>query len=173
MRNLVLIGFMGCGKTTLGRLCAAHLGYTFRDIDHIIEAEAGCSVAELFARVGESQFRQKEREVIADLCVTSGLVIATGGGAVLDPLNRENLRRNGLVVLLHASPDLILRRVGNARTRPLLANAPDPRARIEELLEQRLPLYRAAAHCQVDTNGRSSRDVVQQIMMLYELTIDI
>ncbi len=168
-KNLVLIGFMGTGKSTLGRLCAAQLGYAFCDSDSEIEARTGCTVAELFAYEGEVQFRQRERDVIADLAATPGLVIATGGGAILDPQNAARLRATGLVVLLTASPEVILRRTGNGRSRPLLANAPDVRARIKELLAQRLPRYRAVAHCHVDTGIAPTRDIVPQIIMLYQL----
>ena len=168
-RNLVLIGFMGTGKSTLGRLCAAELGYSFCDSDHILEARAGCSIAELFEREGEAAFRERERQVIAELAATSGLVIATGGGAVLDGGNAARLRETGLLVLLTASPDAILKRVGRSRTRPLLANAPSPRARVEELLAERMPVYRRAAHCQVETGSRPPRAVAQQIVMLYQL----
>ena len=168
-RNLVLIGFMGTGKTTLARLCAAELGYAWRDSDRVIEAQACCPIAELFAREGEANFRARERAVIAELASTPALVISTGGGAVLDTQNAATLRQTGFVVLLTASPDTILRRVGNARSRPLLASAPDTRARIEELLAQRQPAYRAAAHCQVHTDTRPQRELAQQIVMLYQL----
>ena len=169
-RNLVLIGFMGTGKSTLGRLCAAELGYGFCDSDHVLEAREGCTIAELFAHEGEARFREREREVIAELAATPNLVIATGGGAVLDTSNAARLRQTGLVVLLTAPPDVILKRVGRSRTRPLLANAPSPRARVEELLTERMPVYRQVAHCHVDTGSRPARDVVQQIVMLYQLT---
>src|SRR5947207_704151 len=124
-RNLALIGFMGTGKTTVGRLCAAQLGYDFYDSDTVIEARAGCSIARFFAEHGEAAFRQREREVIAELAAMPGRVIAAGGGAALDPDNMGCLRATGLVVLLTASPEAILSRVGNAQTRPLLAGAPD------------------------------------------------
>jgi shikimate kinase len=169
-RNLVLIGFMGTGKSTLGRLCAAELGYGFCDSDHVLEARAGCSIADLFARDGEAQFREREREVIQELAAAANLVIATGGGAVMDTGNAARLRENGLVVLLTAPPDVILKRVGRSRTRPLLANAPAPHTRVEELLTERMPVYRRVAHCQVETGSRHPRDIAQQIVMLYQLT---
>ena len=108
--------------------------------------------------------------MIAELAATPDLVIATGGGAVLDRDNAARLRETGLLVLLTASPDVILKRVGRSRTRPLLANAPVPRARVEELLAERLPVYRRAAHCHVETGNRPPRVVAQQIVMLYQLT---
>ena len=133
-RNLVLIGFMGTGKTTIGRLCAERLGYRFRDSDTEIESRIGCSIAQYFSQKGEAAFREIEREVIAELAEESDQVISTGGGVVLDPENAMRLREGGWVVLLQATPDAILARVGDTRSRPLLANAADPLARIEELL---------------------------------------
>lgn len=169
-RNLVLVGFMGTGKSTQGRCCAARLNYAYCDTDRVIEGRIGCTIPEFFAAQGEAVFRKIEREVIADLAASQGLVIATGGGAVLDPLNVQALRRNGFVVLLTASPRTILRRVGNGRTRPLLADAPDPLARIQEMLAQREPHYRRAAHCRVDTSGRPARAVTDNILSLFEMT---
>lgn len=161
---------MGTGKTTLGRMCAAQLGYTFCDSDHVIEARVGCAVSEIFAREGEARFRERERDVIADLAATPELVIATGGGVVLDPQNVAALRETGHLIFLTATTEVILRRVGNFRSRPLLASAPDPRAYIEAMMAQRLPHYRNAAHCQVDTSGRHVRDIVAEIVMLHRLT---
>jgi shikimate kinase len=172
-RNLVLIGFMGTGKSTVGRQCAARRKVRFCDSDHEIERRAGCSIAQLFATQGEIAFRQLEREVIADLAHPRGMVLATGGGVPLDPRNAACLRAGGLVVLLKAAPEVILRRIGHAHSRPLLAQAPDPRARIMELLAEREEAYRAAAHCCVDTTGRSTADVVTSILMLYEATAPI
>jgi shikimate kinase len=162
--NLVLIGFMGTGKSTIGRLCAARLGYTFQDSDSLIEVRAGGPVARVFAEQGEQAFRQMERDVIAKLSTTPGLVIATGGGAILDPQNVANLRAQGRIILLLAAPEALLKRVGDTRTRPLLASAPDPRARIEALLAERTPHYERAAHHRVDTTDRAPRDIASEIV---------
>jgi shikimate kinase len=169
-RNLVLIGFMGTGKSTVGRQCAARRGLRLYDSDHEIERRAGCSIAQFFASRGEAAFRQLEREVIADLARPRGVVISTGGGVPLDPGNVACLRAGGMVILLKAMPETILRRIGNAQSRPLLAQAADPRARIAELLAERDSAYRSAAHCCVDTTGRTTAEVVSSILMLYDAT---
>jgi shikimate kinase len=169
-RNLVLIGFMGVGKSTIGRFCAAYLGMEFRDSDAVIEARAGMPVAELFTTHGEARFRQLEREVVAELAASRGLVIATGGGVPLNPENTARLRAGGLVVLLRAAPETLVARLTRGTPRPLLANCTDPRARIEEMLAERAACYRAAAHCQVDGTGRSARQVARSVIALYEMT---
>jgi shikimate kinase len=166
-RNLVLIGFMGTGKSTIGRICAARLGFAFRDSDRVIEQRTGCSIPELFAAKGEAAFRQLEREVIAELATMPDLVIATGGGAPLEPENAARLRDGGTVVLLTATPDVILKRVGNARSRPILAAAPDPRRRILELLEERAARYAQVAHHRVDTTDRPPKAVAAEIIALF------
>jgi shikimate kinase len=158
---------MGTGKSTIGRMCAARLGYAFRDSDRVIEQRAGCTIPELFAEKGEAVFRQMEREVIAEMAATPELVIATGGGAPLDPENAARLRDGGTVVLLTATPEVILKRVGNARSRPMLAAAPDPRRRILELLDERAPRYEQIAHHRVDTTDRSPKAVAAEIIALF------
>jgi shikimate kinase len=166
-RNLVLIGFMGTGKSAIGRRCARRLGYTFRDSDTAIVQRVGCSIPQLFAEQGEAAFRELEREVIAELAATPGLVIATGGGAAMNEENVAALRATGLVILLTASPEVLLRRVGNAQNRPLLASAPDPKARIVELLAARAPFYDRAAHHRVDTSFLSPDEVTEAIVCLF------
>lgn len=163
-RNLVLIGFMGTGKTTVGKLCARELDYTFCDSDAKIVRRVGKSIPEIFADEGEEAFRQYEREAIADLATQERLVVATGGGAVLDPVNAEVLRETGTVVLLTAAPFVVLRRVGDARTRPLIAFCADPKARVIALLRERRPLYERAAHFQVDTTYSSKGTVAAEIV---------
>jgi shikimate kinase len=155
---------MATGKSTLGRLCAARLGYAFRDSDAVIEAAVGSSIPSFFAEQGEAAFRQKEREVIAELAAKSGQVIATGGGVVLDAANVTNLRATGRVLLLVASPETILQRVGDAQSRPLLATAPDPLAHIESLLAERFPHYARAAHHQIEIADRAPYALVDEIV---------
>lgn len=168
--NLILIGFMGTGKTTLGKLCAERLNYAFHDSDAVIEERAGCSIAELFTREGEARFRQREREAIAHLAARSHQVIATGGGAILAPENAAALRAGGRVVLLHASPEAILNRVGDASTRPLLAGASDPHARIAALLQERAERYAQAAHHQIQTTHRAPEEIAEEIVAWFETT---
>jgi len=170
-RNLVLIGFMGSGKSTIGRICAARMRSRFIDSDHEIERRTDCSIAELFEGEGEAAFRVREREMITELSGMDSVVIATGGGAILDPVNAANLRAGGFVVLLHAEPDIILRRVGNGRTRPLVAAAHDPQAFILDLMALRMPHYRAAAHCQVETTDKPPQTVAAEVLRLYQATL--
>src|SRR5690242_1104336 len=142
MKNLVLIGFMGSGKSTVGRICADRLGYDYVDSDADIEKRAGCSITQLFASQGEAAFRALERQALAELSARPDVVLATGGGAVLDAENVSTLRANSRIVLLTATPECILERVRDAVTRPLLADAADPLKRIRELLAQREVAYR-------------------------------
>ncbi|MBN2007071.1 MAG: shikimate kinase, partial [Anaerolineae bacterium] len=130
--NLILTGFMGTGKTTIGRAAAQRLGCTFVDMDDVIVACAGKPIPRIFAEDGEPAFRALEAAVCAELSAQDGLVVATGGGALLTPANRAAMQRSGVVICLDASPDEILRRVGGNDDRPLL-NVPDPAARIAEL----------------------------------------
>lgn len=150
-RSLVLIGLMGAGKTCVGRRLAKRLGLSFVDADEEIASAAGCSIPEIFARFGESSFREGERKVIARL-LESGppLVLATGGGAFMDPETRARIREGGISLWLRADLDLLVRRTSNGRRdRPLLDND-DPRATLEKLMQLRYPVY-AEADLTVDT----------------------
>jgi shikimate kinase len=153
-QNLYLIGLMGAGKTTIGRLLARHFGRPFFDSDHEIEARTGVKVPVIFEIEGEAGFRQRESQVIAELTQRSGIVLATGGGAVLDPANRAALRSTGYVIYLRAQPPDLWQRTQQDRNRPLLRTA-DPEARLRQLHEDRDPLYRETAHLIMDT-GRQS-----------------
>jgi shikimate kinase len=161
--NVFLIGPMGAGKTTIGRQLAQQLGLEFIDSDHEVERRAGADIPWIFDIEGEAGFRRRERAVIQDLCQRRGLVLATGGGAVLDADNRLELAQNGLVVFLSASADRIFHRTSKNQTRPLL-RADDPRARIEQLLSEREPLYREIADVVVDTDHRGVRGTVNFIL---------
>lgn len=165
--SVALIGFMGTGKTTVGKRLARRLGYQFVDSDAEIERRAGASIRTIFQEQGEQAFRDLESETIAALAAQPDQVISTGGGAVLHAHNADLLHANCLVVWLTASPGVILKRVGNAETRPLLADAADPLARIRQLLEARSHLYEAAAHLRVDTTDRKPEAIVEEIMRLY------
>jgi len=162
--NIVLVGFMGTGKTCVGRRLAARLDLRFVDMDLLLEERAGKPIARIFAEDGEPRFRALERALAGELATRSGLVIATGGGVVLDPDNVRDFSRTGLVVCLRATPETILRRVASETHRPLLAGG-DRLAKIAALLESRRHLYDAIPH-QVDTTECSVAEVAERIVAL-------
>ena len=154
MKNIVLSGFMGTGKSVVGRCLARLTGSSFLDLDEVIEGEAGLTVPAIFASMGEARFREMEANVVKRLCAGEfgdGLVVSTGGGAAVDPALRAALKSWGVLVCLTASVDEILRRVGRREGRPLL-NGPDPRGRVERLLEERKASY-SDCHLELDTTA--------------------
>lgn len=170
--RVILTGFMGAGKTEVGRRLGRALGWRFVDTDVVIESAAGRSVAAIFAGEGEAGFRAREHEAVAQACGLAEAVIAVGGGALLAPENRRLLLAAGPVVCLRATPREILRRVGEARDRPLLngdgtATEAERLARIESLLSARAPLYALATHA-VDTDGRTPDQVVAAVRAIVE-----
>ncbi len=163
MQNVFLVGLMGAGKTTIGRILARKLGKRFIDSDHEIEARTGASIPWIFEIEGEESFRRREAEVIRDLCAEEGVVLATGGGAVLNAETRASLKARGTVIYLRANVNSIMVRVSHDKNRPLLQTA-DPRRRIEELMAQREPLYREIAELVIDTGRPNVQSMVQTIL---------
>lgn len=161
--SLFLTGPMGAGKSTIGRQLAKQLGMPFYDSDHEIESRTGVDIPLIFELEGEAGFRKREVAIIDELTGLPDIVLATGGGAILDPQNREHLKSRGRVIYLHATVDQQLRRTRKDRNRPLLQTG-NPRAKLEELLEIRDPLYRETAGLIVETDGMRVRDVVKKIM---------
>jgi shikimate kinase len=153
---------MGSGKTAVGRQLAERLGLPFADSDAEIEARTGVDIAYIFEREGEAGFRIRERDMIDELTKTAGIVLATGGGAILLPENRERLSTRGTVVFLDATIDQQLQRTRRGRHRPLLATD-DPRAKLEELMNVREPLYRSIAAITITTGGRRLSSVASEI----------
>ncbi|SFM63984.1 shikimate kinase [Ectothiorhodospira mobilis] len=164
--NIVLVGPMGAGKSTVGRHLAARLQMPFVDSDRELESRTGVDIPTIFEYEGEEGFRRREAAVLEDLCARCGIVLATGGGAVMRPENREQLQRCGLVVYLRTPVTLQLKRTARDRNRPLLQTE-DPRARLEALLEVRDPLYREVAHLIVDTDREHLRSTVRLIARQY------
>lgn len=158
----------GSGKTTVGRQLARRLGVPFHDSDHVIEHRLGCSIREFFAREGEAAFRDVEEAVLRDLADGPTAVVATGGGAVVRESTRQALREGGKVIYLRSSPEELYRRVRHDTARPLLQVA-DPLARLRALHAERDPLYREAAHFQIETGRPSVPTLVNMIVMQLEL----
>lgn len=158
---------MGAGKTTVGRALAKKLNKRFIDSDHEIEVRTGASIPLIFEIEGEASFRQRESEVIRDLTAQSDIVLATGGGAILKPENRQYLKSRGIVVYLHASVNNILQRTSNDKNRPLLQTA-DPRARIEQLAREREPYYLEIADFIIETGRPNVQSLVQMIIAQLE-----
>ncbi|MCG6951043.1 MAG: shikimate kinase [Betaproteobacteria bacterium] len=154
--NIFLIGMMGAGKTTAGRLLARRLGWRFIDTDHEIETRCGVGIPVIFEIEGEAGFREREARVVEEFTALEGVVLATGGGVVLRAENRNRLAARGTVIYLHAPPEALYRRVRNDRNRPLLA-AEDPLGRLRELYTLRDPLYREIADFVVETGVQSAR----------------
>lgn len=167
-RNLSLVGPMGAGKSTIGRLLAKELGLVFKDSDRVIEERTGASIPLIFELEGEQGFREREQQVITELMQEKGLVLATGGGAVLRPDNRTALVSGSVVVYLHTSVDHQLERTARDRNRPLL-QTDNPRQVLEGLLRIREPLYRSMADIIIETDIRPPRMVVQEILEQLDL----
>jgi len=164
MSNINLVGFMGTGKTTVGKALAKRLGYRFVDADEEVEREEKRSISNIFAEDGEPAFRRLESDMISRLSEQDGLVLSAGGGAVIDPANFDNMRKGGPVVCLKATPEEIFRRVRHSTHRPLL-DTPDPMARITGLLNERAEFY-ARADYTVDTTGKSVDDIVEEVLRI-------
>lgn len=167
MRNLILVGPMGAGKSTIGRLLAKELHLPFKDSDKEIEVRTGADIPWIFDVEGEAGFREREQAVIADLCLEDGLVLATGGGAILRQANREALRAGGRVVYLHTSVEQQLERTARDRNRPLLRTA-NPGQVLSDLMAIRDPLYREIADVIIETDQRPPRMVVQEVLSRLE-----
>lgn len=161
--NIYLIGPMGAGKSTVGRHLARMLKKRFLDCDREIEERTGARIAIIFELEGEAGFRKRERALLEELTAQDGLVLATGGGAVLDPANRRLLSKRGFNVYLNAPVDLLVSRTSRDRQRPLLQTE-NREARIKELIEERDPLYREVADMIVTSDKRSAKHVAREIL---------
>jgi shikimate kinase len=160
--NLYLVGMMGAGKTTVGRLLARRLKLRFVDSDHEIEKRCGVKVPLIFDIEGEAGFRARETQTLAELALLDGIVLATGGGAVLAEENRRQLGARGTVIYLRARPEDLYERVRQDRNRPLLATA-DPLGRLRELYVQRDPLYREVADVVIDTGRQTVQSLARTL----------
>lgn len=161
-KNIVLIGFMGSGKSSVGMALSKDLNMQYISTDDIIEEQERMKIEEIFKTKGEKYFREKEKEVIKEVSHLKGCIIATGGGIVLNWENVENLKKGGKIFFLKAKPRVIYERIKEDRTRPLL-NVPNPLSAIRRILKARMPLYMEAADYTIDTSAISIEEVVEKI----------
>lgn len=166
MKNIVLVGFMGTGKTAVAKRLARVLKMKYVSTDDIIEEREGRAIKDIFARDGEPHFREIEKKVVKDISSMENVVVAAGGGVVLDATNMENLKEKGVLICLNATAKDILERTKTCAHRPLL-NVPDPQAKIKELLDKRAPYYKKADY-QVDTSGKALEKIVDEIKDIVE-----
>jgi len=167
--NIILIGFMGTGKTTIGKMLARRIGYDFIDTDDLIVNMAGISIPEIFSQFGERYFRQLEQQAIKLAFNRSGIVLATGGGAVMDPANFSFLKENGYVIALDATEDTLWERLKASKDRPMLFSD-NPREKIRSLLEMRCPVYHKA-HFIVSVDKKTPEQLVDEIVSILRLNL--
>lgn len=168
--NIILTGFMGIGKSTVGKILAKQLGYRFVDTDRLIESRAGRSVAAIFETLGEPAFRQMETEVAHELSGQQGLVIATGGGMLVNPINQQLLEQRGRIFCLTAGEDDIVRRLSSprARARRPLLHGRDLKQHVQQLMKDRMPVY--SRFLQIDTSGIGAIEVADAVLKVFEST---
>jgi shikimate kinase len=171
-RNIYLVGPAGSGKTAVGRQLARDAGLKFLDSDREIEKRTGVEISYIFEREGESGFRQREKDMISELSALQGVVVATGGGAILARANRKRLAESGTVVYLKTGVNELLRRTSRSRKRPLLNNS-NPRKVLEEMAAVRGPLYEDIADLSIDTSNKRVRTVAGQLKELLKKRGDL
>jgi shikimate kinase len=165
--NIFLIGPMGAGKTTIGRQLAKKLSVQFYDSDHEIEQRTGADIPLIFELEGEEGFRKRESQVLSELVSMANIVLSTGGGSVLDPLNRKALKENGVVIYLKSSAEKLFNRIADDKRRPLL-QTDDRLDKIKNILNEREPIYLALADIVIDTQSLSIKQITQKILELIE-----
>jgi shikimate kinase len=164
MSNIYLVGFMGTGKTTVGKELAKRKNWSFVDLDDLIELRERMTIVEIFAQKGEPYFRRREKEILKEVAKEKNFVVACGGGIVLDEENVKIMYETGIPICLVATPEIILKRTEGFSYRPLL-NTANPKERIEELLQKRAPFY-ARIEKKIDTSNLTVEEVVEQILKL-------
>jgi shikimate kinase len=167
-RSVFLIGMMGAGKSTIGRLLAEAIGFEFVDADRELESRSGVTIPTIFEIEGEAGFRRREAALLEELTARQRIVLATGGGAVLEPQTRQRLRERGLVIYLRTTADEVHRRTRRDKSRPLL-RTDNPRERIEQLIAEREPLYAEAAHLTIHSAASNPKKLVQRLATHPEL----
>ena len=164
-QNIIFVGPMGAGKTTIGKQLARQLGRSFYDSDRVIEEHTGANIPLIFEMEGEEGFRRREKAAIAELTQKQNIVLATGGGVILDPENRDQITRQGFVIYLSAPLEHLFNRTSKDKNRPLLQTE-NPRQKLEEILSIRDPLYREVADVVIETDGSPARNVVKKLLAL-------
>jgi len=164
--NIVLVGFMGCGKSSVGRELAKLLELKYLDTDMAIEEKSGMKISDIFAQHGEKYFRDLESSMCVELSKENNLLVSTGGGIVLRKENIENLKKSGVIFLLRATAETTFERISHKKDRPLL-QVPNPMEKIKELLEAREEFYKGAADFEIITDNRSVADIAQEIKEKY------
>jgi shikimate kinase len=164
MDNIILVGFMGTGKSVVGKKLAAKLKRNFIELDDMIKRREKISIKDIFEKKGEPYFRLVEKEVVQEASQRKNIVISAGGGAIIDEENFKNLKNSGVIICLKALPETILKRTKDLKIRPLL-NVPDPKQQIEELLKKREPYYNKADFS-IQTDNMSIEQVVEEILEL-------
>ena len=164
-KNIFLIGFMGCGKSTMARMLAERTQMSLVEMDETIEAEAGKSINEIFETLGEEHFRDLESQLILRVAEKGGAVVSCGGGAILRLENVENMKKNGTVIYFSATPETIYKRVRNSTTRPLL-NGNMNVEYIETLMKQRLSRYEAAADITISVDGKEKKEILEELLSI-------
>lgn len=164
MKNIALVGFMGSGKSTVGRALSQKIGYLFIDLDGQIEEKTGRSIPEIFKRDGEDTFRQIEAAALKDVLAAKKVVISCGGGVVLREENRDVLKQKAIVAYLKAETDELFRRVGATGSKRPLLNVEDPKAEIKRLVEEREPLYQSVANMTISTTGETINNIAETII---------
>lgn len=159
-KNIILLGFMGTGKTSVAKKLAEDLGMRFVEMDSVISEREEMSINSIFSKKGEPYFRKVEGDIVKELSNKKGMVISAGGGVVLNPINISELQKNGILICLNAAPEEIFRRIKNEKHRPLL-NVEDPLKKIKELLDYRKPYYNKIP-VQIDTTGKNIDEVVKE-----------
>ena len=167
VKNLVLVGFMGSGKTSAGKLAAQRLGMTFVDMDAVIEQRHGQTISKMFETRGEAFFRQRERALVRELASEQDRVVATGGGIVLDGNNLRDFSRTGIVICCWVDAKVAYERTKDAKHRPLLGTDGDPLARVEALLHEREALYKAVS-LRIDPSAMSVEQQADEIVRMYK-----
>lgn len=167
-KNIILIGIMGSGKSSVGRTIAKMLQRRFIDTDRYIERKTGKTVTEIFEEGGEAQFRKLEKEIIKKVSQYIGIVISTGGGAIKDPESFKYLKESGWIIALYASPGTLYKRIEGKRIRPILLKAEDPVKKLEEIQNERKRSY-SKADFQIDTENKGINEIAQEILDLLDL----